>query len=121
MIDRHHCLHFRSDWTSRKEAHYLRGRPQHIPHIPRETHVELHANCPQVPLLGFYALREVANNYEQREGVIQSIEALILAIEKAAKSPRAHRIEKELALLAAQALELQLPYIKDGLTSRAKA
>lgn len=114
-MNRHHILHTRQSWQSREEATYLRQQPLLIPKMDNEVHNELHANCPEVPLLGAYALREVANNFERGSNPIETLCKLIWSIDNASRHPKAHRIERQLARLSASALELQLPYLREGI------
>ena len=106
--DRHHILHERVEWTARQQAADLRERPELVPRIDRSVHEELHRIAPAVPLLGYYALCRVNKLYEPVPGdTIASMDNLLFAIEDAGKHPKAHRVERAIAGLAIEALEIQ--------------
>lgn len=114
--DRHHILHHKQEWTLREKAELLRESPPLIPSIPREVHNEIHANCPPVPLLGYHALARTLSSYVPLWGdTLGSMDNLMFAMEEAQSHPRAHAIERDLAELAIQAVDLQRPYIREGL------
>ena len=52
-------LNTRAQWNSMDVSRELRSK--YIYHLERETHQELHANVPPVPLLGYTALFRVLN------------------------------------------------------------
>lgn len=114
--DKHHVLHYRQEWTLRPNAERLRESPPLIPEIPREIHNEIHANTPAVPLLGHHALLHTAKFYRPIPyDTLGSMDNLMFAMEEAARHERAHPIERDLAELAIQAVDLQRPYIREGL------
>lgn len=115
--DRHHILHLRQEWTLRSNAERLRESPPLVPEIPRDIHEEIHANVPPVPLLGHHALAHIVKAYEPVRGdTLTSMDNLLFAMEAAARHERAHPIERNLAELAIQAVDLQRPYIREGLS-----
>lgn len=93
----------------------LRGIPSLIPTIDREVHEELHRECPPVPLLGAHALRGVLNRFTPTNDVLRDMDGLMSAIEQSTRDYRFHPIERELAGLAIEAIDLQRPYIIDGI------
>lgn len=116
-MDAHHVLWDRASWTLRKESLYLRDQEMLIPMIDREAHNELHRNCPPVPALGYYALRRTMKLWEPDRSPLRSMANLTEAIGASTRVPQAHRLEKELASLTIQAIDLQAPYIREGLSS----
>lgn len=113
---RHHVLHEAWTWTARPDAKHLRDTPALIPRIPRDIHDELHENSPHVPILGSYALRSVAGLFHTSGDTLKDMDELMSCIERASRNPRAHMIERDLAGLAIEAIELQRPYIIKGIT-----
>lgn len=111
-LERHHILFNKRAWTSYREAETLREERSLIVPLEHDAHKELHKNVPIVPLLGYYGLVAVRNNFEAGSDPLESIDNLQLVIEKAKKHPRAHSIEKSLAELAIEALELQKQFIE---------
>ena len=113
-MEAHHILHDRVQWSARKEAHALRSMPALIQRIDHDSHRELHANVPAVPVLGFHALRHTLNAFEPGRTANQNIDNLLVAMEAARDHPRAHDIERNLADLAIIAVDLQRPFIRAG-------
>lgn len=117
-MSRHHILHEHTAWASRGDARDLRNTQSLIPRIPTEVHRELHEQCPHVPLLGSYALRAINNDLFVPTGrTLQDMDGLMSAIERASRHPRVHMIERDLAGLAIEAIDLQRPFIRKGLTA----
>lgn len=114
-MDRHHILFPNREWSLRREGLYLREQETLKPVIDRDVHNELHRNCPPVPLLGYHALRRTMKLWEPGETPLRSLANLTEAIDASTRTPRAHRLERELAYLTIQALDLQAPYISEGL------
>lgn len=114
MRDRHHILHNRQEWELRPEARRLRETRTLVPELDRRVHNEIHAVCPPVPMLGYYALRMIESRFEEGNNTLQSMDNLCRAIDLGADHPRAHRIERGMADLAIQAIELQRPWISQG-------
>lgn len=116
METAHHILHNRKEWTLRPEARKLRETPSLIPVLGTwAIHKELHDNCPPVPCLGYNGLLQAYKNFEPTDDTFTSVDNLLFAIEKASHHPKAHPVERELAQLAVEAIDLQRPYIKEGL------
>jgi hypothetical protein len=115
MRDQHHILHNRQEWELRPEARRLRGARTLMPELDRRVHDEIHAVCPPVPLLGYYALRLIEQNFEEGRNTLQSMDNLMHAIDLSAAHPKTHYIERGMADLAIQAIELQRPWIADGM------
>ena len=83
--------------------------------MEREVHEELHKNTPGVPLLGYRALQLVNREFIPSDTVLRSIDNLMKAFEIASRHPRAHPIDRDLAMLAVEAVELQRSYVRRGL------
>lgn len=116
MSTAHHILHNRREWTLRPEARKLRETPSLVPVLGYwAIHQELHANCPPVPCLGYNGLLAVYKEFKPTNDTFTSMDNLLFAIETASKHPKAHPVERELALLAMEAIDLQRPYIREGI------
>jgi len=109
--DKDHLLWTEAHWSSTPDARALRTIPSLIVELDRDDHEAKHHETPPVPLLGHYAIRRTLNTYEPGSNPIESLDNLMLAIEQAANSPKAHIIEKHLAELAIWALDLQHPFV----------
>lgn len=114
----HHPIHNKQEWTLRPEAEYIREHPTLLFPMEVPLHNELHGNCPAVPLLGVYALKHIARNWEPDRDKLQSLGNLQAAIEQAGEHPRAHPIEKQLGDLAIHAIDLQKPYLRESIGLR---
>lgn len=115
MRDRHHLLNNRQEWRLRPEALKLREHPSLVPTIERRVHEDLHAHCPAVPLLGYHTLVRVNKLWYPQRNTLQSMDELVYAIDEATQHPQTHEIERGVAKLAIQAIELQRPFIEEGL------
>lgn len=113
--DRHHIVHNRLEWSSRPESSAIRETISLIPRMDRAAHDELHRNCPPIPLLGFHALQRTLSDFHPTHDTFESMDALMKSMEYASHHPKAHPIEKQMALLAIQAVDLQRPYVRAGI------
>ena len=120
MIDRHHILNDRVSWTTRPQGTALREVPSLIPQMDRAYHEELHAACPPVPMLGYYALMIVQSTFNEGHNTLSSMDNLMASIEWAAENPRTHELESELCYLAIRAIDLQRPFIREGMVKERK-
>lgn len=113
--DGHHVLHYKQEWRLRPEAKKIREHESLIPTIDRSLHNEIHKECPPVPMLGYHALKRTGILWVPSRDTLESIDNLLFAIDRATQTPRTHRIERELGLLTIEAIELQKPFLKEGL------
>ena len=113
-MEPHHVLFERLEWSKRYEAKRLRNNHLLIPPIDGDVHCELHKDCPPVPLLGSMAIMMVSDHFEPGHDHMSSINNLLHAIDSIEHS-KLHPVTKQLAQLALFAVELQLPYIREGL------
>jgi len=113
--DAHHILHNKQEWSLRPESKALRETSSLVVRLDRPLHEELHRECPAVPLLGIHALERTLRTYEGHSSHLVSMEHLMTAIEQSANHPKAHIIEKHLAELAIWSIDLQRPFVADGL------
>lgn len=113
--DGHHILHSKRSWSMYAESLQMRENHTLIPKIDRDTHEALHRACPPVPLLGYHALQRTIRLWTPDEDTLKSVDNLMFAIEEASWHPKSHPIESALAELAIQAIDLQKPFIREGL------
>lgn len=118
MIDHHHILHTKGDWSRRGESLYLRGTPSLVPRIERDAHNEIHRECPSIPVLGFHALQRVSRTFDPIGNTMRDIELLQLSIDKGTKHPKTHPIERSMAELTLHAIDLQKPFLQEALSER---
>ena len=79
------------------------------------VHVELHKNCPSVPVLGHYSAMAVASEYRQHYNPLVGQENYLRALLEVQKRPKTHPLEKDLMDLIAEAHLLQRPYLIAGI------
>lgn len=115
MIDRHHLLFSDRRWSSDDQALALRSDHTLIPRLDRGVHEALHRECAEVPLLGHLALMYVNDSFVGDNNPLKSLDNLSQAIEASAQRPNMHLIDRELAYLAAYSLQMQKPFIREGL------
>lgn len=112
-IDRHHPIHTRNDWNIYPEGRRIRESV--LVDMDRRDHNDLHHECPPVPSLEYHILKKTASLYRpDASSPLKSMEALMRAIEEAAKQPRAHQLDRQRANLAIWAIDLQRPFIADA-------
>lgn len=109
--EEHHLLHDRISWESRDTAKLIRRNRSLIVPLEHDTHRELHAQTPVVPLLGYFALYRVARDYQEGDTYMESIENLQRSIEDASSHPKVHYIERQLAELTLHTLDLQKEFV----------
>lgn len=113
---KHHTLFYRAEWTARPDAQKVRQNRWLIPPLDLEVHDELHAKVPYVPSLGRYAMALIRRDFEPIHGdYVNSVYSLITTMDDVSKMPQTSRLETEAMHVAAHALEMQIPYIKQGL------
>lgn len=112
MKDNHHLLNPRVEWTARPQS--TRLREMYTFSLDRQVHEELHRNTPQVPLIGYYALVRTLRDVNPTKDPLHDIDDLTRAIEQSTKHYRTHPIERELGMLAVEAIQLQKPFILGG-------
>ena len=112
----HHTLFTKATWESQASTRSLRNNQWLIMPLEEQTHRELQTDIPTVPVLSFNSGQNVLKNFRPVAGnYIASLFALIEAITDSNRHPKATPIEKQLGALTINALELQLPYLQDGL------
>lgn len=107
MIDRHHVLFPRQEWTLRPEAKTLRNTASLIPAIDREVHNEIHRQVPFVPVMGYYALRRVMSDFYPQRTTLATLDELLFSMEEASGNPKSHPIETAQIKLSMLALEAE--------------
>lgn len=115
-VERHHILNPQAMWRvwpvlkSLRENHWL------IPPIDGEIHGMLHDAVSGVPPLTYHVARAALSDFVPvRDDYVGSLDSLITSIDKAARGPRIDHIQRSIAGLSVHALELQRPFIAEGL------
>ncbi len=113
-MDRHHVLFNKREWESRPQYKQLRENPGLIVPIDRDVHNELHRTVTQVPILGYYAVMAVQKEFYRGRTHLETIDNLLFALESVEDHPRLSDLDKSLANIALQAVDLQKPFIVEG-------
>ena len=114
-IDRHHVLFDRKSWEARDDGLFLRRSPSMIPKLERQTHTELHENCPPVPVPDAFSLQRIRHAFRPEGDPLDDIDQLMLLVEQMTRRRDCHEISRELGQLTIMALDVQRPYIEYGM------
>lgn len=120
-VDVHHTMYAeRVHANTYREAQYIRELLV-ARKLPRDIHEQLHAGTSPVPLLGFHALRRIANDLDPYYPQIQDgIDDWCFAVEQSNKHPKAKPMERLLGQVAIETLREQIPYLDEGLPRKPK-
>jgi hypothetical protein len=114
--EKHHIIFTRETQSSQKATKTLRASRWLIPYIEHDPHKELHRAVATVPVLDhFMAERVLANFSPVRNDYLATMDELMFCIEDAMQHPRVKVIERGIGELAIAAIDLQKPFIKEGL------
>ena len=113
--NKHHILHHRKLHEANPDSKLLRNALGMIAVMEVFAHRELHEACPGVPPLDLWTAQRTRANFRPAQDPLKAIDNYLLAVQTAIKSPKNHPIERELAELNMLAVELQIPFIKEGL------
>lgn len=86
--------------------------------MERELHQELHLFCPAVVNLGHHALEKTLSVFQPTGNTLVTMDRLMSSIEQSTRHYKVHPIERELASLAIEAIEMQRSYVTDSLFAR---
>lgn len=118
MENKHHILHERAAWTANKDNLKLRNSLGLVATMDIYAHRELHRQCPSVPPLSTYLASLARMGYMPHPDPMRAMDNFMFAVQEASKHPRTHRIDRSLAQLTIGAVELQRPFVRDGLVDR---
>jgi hypothetical protein len=113
-MDRHHVLFNKREWESRPQYKELRSDSGLIIPMDRDAHNELHRNVGHVPVLGYYGILAVQREFYRGRTHLDTLDNLLFALEGASENDRLTELDKRLAGIALEAVELQKPYIVEG-------
>ena len=114
-MDKHHVLFNKREWESRPQYKELRQNSGLIVPIDRDVHNELHRSVTQVPVLGYYGIMAVQKEFYRGRTHLDTVDNLLFALESVEGHPRLSDLDKALASIALQAVEIQRPFIVEGL------
>lgn len=114
--NRHHILFERTDWAQRKESRQLRSTHLLIPKIERFAHDELHEDYETiVPVLGAHALRLVTREFVPSNNTMDTVDNLLMSIDKANRHHSTFNNERDLGQRAIQAIERQKYFLRGNI------
>lgn len=112
----HHVNFYRAAWNSHEATKHLRAIPELIPPLEKAAELACHKAVAIVPVPSPQSAFFIARNYEPVKGnYVASMFAYVSTLEDAIKHPKASTLERALTALTAQAVEMQIPYVKEGL------
>jgi hypothetical protein len=114
-FNRHHILHYNEYWRADRNNCKLRQAVGMIALMGVEEHTALHNACPAPPPLDIHIAQRASGLYVPHTNPLIAIDNFRFAVDKALRHPRAHDIERNVAMLTIEAVTLQLPFIREGL------
>jgi hypothetical protein len=79
-------------------------------------HIALHKAIATVPLLDQYTAQAVHREFVPVEGdYIATLYSLVRTIDQSLKHPKVTELQRDVGQLTMQALEMQVPFIREGL------
>ena len=115
--NRHHILFCRRSFEADMANHYLRNKVGLIVLMDVGIHRELHQDLPEVPPLGRYLASLVRNELKYDPNPLRAVDTFQRAVDTQMEHPRVHRLEREMAELTLAHIDLQLPYIREGIAA----
>lgn len=114
--NKHHVQFPRALHEAHPDTKDIRRNQWLIPEIDIDVHTALHGLIAIVPVLDRYTAARVRRDFVPIKGsYIGSIHELMSTIDEASRHPKAGPIEFSNAQVAIHALELQIPFIREGL------
>jgi hypothetical protein len=114
-LNRHHLLFERTAHSANVYNKTLRNSMGLVALIDVEAHKELHRSCPPVPPLSPYVAQRARNLYIPSPHPLRGIDGYLTAVQEAVQHPSTHEIERRMAELTMQAVEIQKPFVVAGL------
>lgn len=116
----HHILFDRAQW-SRGYAGELRHHADMRTPLLWNAHTALHKEVSIVPVPDRHTLQRVVGMFEPTSDIFTNIDGLIGAIDLASSHEQVHPNDRLLAELTMSALSRQIPFIRQGIMSYARA
>ena len=112
----HHVLFNRNTWRGSTTSKEIRENKWLRVPLDSLAHSALHKAVSVVPLPDRHTIQRVASDFVPvRDDYVATMEALMNSIDKGSKHYRTQPLERDLACLTMRAIELQIPFIEDGL------
>lgn len=112
----HHVLFERELWSASSTGRKLRGQPGLRIPMRRDVEDQLHKEIACVPVPNDALGRSILHYYHDNPlDHIDSLYNFIHATQEAMTRPNVRRVEFELGSLIIQSIEMQMPFIKEGI------
>lgn len=112
----HHTQYTRKTMEAVPPLKCLRNNHWNKPPLEDAPHIALHKEIATVPLLDQYTAQAVHREFYPVEGdYIGTLYSLVRTIDQALKHPKVSDLQREVGHLTMMALELQVPFIREGL------
>lgn len=115
--DDHHLLHTGVYWNATANGRSVRNRMV-ARGMSRTIHDLLHHVEAPVPVPSPHSLQIVYNNLPERLDIFEAVDRYCQILDRTNRHPRIKPIEIDLNNLSIQAVQNQLPYLHDGLSTR---
>jgi len=114
-IEKHHILFPERIWNQYESGKRLRSNSGLIVLLYSGAHKQIHRKLEQVPLLDTFTLDKVVKEYEPTRNPLHNIYFLQDAIHDALwHDARSSKVAKMLGEVVLEALDLQIPIIREG-------
>lgn len=114
--ERHHILHHGRQHEANKDNKWLRNNGLGmIALLEPDAHRALHIECPSVPPLDVWSAQRARSVFKGHHDPNLAIIDYMRSVEHAIRSPKSHHIERAVAQLVIHAVDLQRPFIREGL------
>jgi len=114
----HHLLYEKAVWEATIPTRKLRQMGSLILPMNIDIEEELHRQITTVPLLDRHTAAHTLREYVPTSYYLRNVTGLMTAIEAGARHRRTTMLQRNLAELTVHAIELQLPFIRNGLTRK---
>lgn len=112
----HHILFSKRLWRSQDPTMKLRENQWLKPPMYDDAHAALHEAVGIVPVPDWNMGQLILRQFEPVRGdYFKSVDNLLLAVENVARNPRSDAVQRELGHLIVQAVDLQRPFVQEGL------
>lgn len=124
--NKHHPLFDGPIWDARRKGkdtsvnHRLRNQLMRTVRLDVDSHDELHRVVSSVPVPDRHFMHRLENNFVDHPKALKRIDNFLIAAGEALTHPQATVLEQTVALCMIEAVELQLPYIREGIIGDGK-
>lgn len=112
----HHIMFTDATHSSQESSNKVKGNQWLKPPLYDEPHAALHEAIPTVPVLDHITAQYVEREFEPIPGnYFRTVDSLLFAMQAAKNHYRHNTIQYHLTGLAMMAIDMQRPYVQEGL------